>query len=106
MTMYWSVITLHYTLEYVSYLKGRQGDNEQDVLLFKEAMNAFQCKYHGIFDGHSVLTWTHMALLVGWDGDLVSEASKGPLAGFAGVTGVLGRCGCQLLHHNSHVLPT
>lgn len=58
-----------------------------------------------MFDGHLVLTWTHMALLVGWDGNLVSEASKGPLVWFAGVAGVLGRCGCYLLHHHSHVLP-
>ncbi len=46
-----------------------------------------------------------MALLVGWDGNLVSEASKGPLVWFARVAGVLGRCGCYLLHHHSHVLP-
>jgi len=44
--------------------------------------------------GGSVLTWTHMALLAGWDGTLVSEASKGPLAWFARLTGVLGRGGC------------
>ena len=85
---------LHYTFECVSCLKGRHGGNEQDVLLFKEAMKAFYCNCHGLFDGHSVLTWTHMALLVGWNGVLLSEASKGPLVWFAGVTGVLGRCGC------------